>query len=337
MNPYVFVVEADLELRADRAILEWCQDQDELQHLTRNQIQKLIDSGNITMDSKSIRSKDLLKAGSRIEIILPAARRMEIEPENIPIELLYEDEFLAVVNKPPGLTVHPSDHERSGTLVNALLFHMKDLSGIGGIMRPGIVHRIDKNTSGALVISKTDLAHAGLAAQFAKHSINRKYWAWVYGCPNWELGPDGTTRIETILGRSPNDRKKMAVNGLPGRKAISRFKPLEFYSLPNKNSFAAKVEARLETGRTHQVRVHLNHLGHSCLGDPTYGTPTENQSKWKILPKPIQEKVSQLVGQALHAHSLGFIHPISKKELYFEANMPISLIQLEHELRPYSV
>ncbi len=333
MNPiFLFFAESGFDQnRADKALFELCSEHEELSHLSRSQIQKLIETGNIKVNSALIRSKDTIPEGSKIEITLPAPVSLEVLPENIPLQILYEDEHLAVINKQPGLTVHPSSTQANGTLVNALLYHIKDLSGIGGVLRPGIVHRIDKDTSGAIVITKTDAAHAGLSKLFSTHDIQRVYWALVYGNPKM----DETLTVQTTLGRSPQDRKKMAVNVQEGRTAISHFKKIESYGLPNKNPFAAWVEARLETGRTHQVRVHLHHLGHSILGDPAYGKPSENQPKWKGLPHEVQTAVAKLPGQALHARTLGFKHPLTQKELFFEAEPFDDFQELLNSLAKY--
>jgi len=312
-----FQLITDLESteRADKYLHELFSDHEGLDHLSRSQIQKLIEAGSILVDGKPIRTKDVLRPGLKIDVTIPEPTPIEVVPEDIPISVLYEDEHLVVVNKQPGLTVHPSETQPHGTLVNALLYHIRDLSGIGGKLRPGIVHRIDKDTSGALVVSKHDEAHQGLAKLFATHDIERKYWALTYGA----LKSDDPITVKTTLGRSPHDRKKMAVNIEGGRVAISHFKPIEAYGVAGKQPFASLVEATLETGRTHQVRVHLNHLGHSILGDRVYGTPTSGQPKWKALPRAIQEAVEALPGQALHARVLGFRHPITGKTLHFEA------------------
>jgi 23S rRNA pseudouridine1911/1915/1917 synthase len=308
---------ADLESteRADKYLHALFQEQEELVHLSRSQIQKLIESRSILVNGSEIDSKTKIKKGSEITVFLQDPTPIEVLPENIPIQILFEDEHLIVVNKQPGLTVHPSDTQASGTLVNALLYHVKNLSGIGGKLRPGIVHRIDKDTSGAIVISKDDLTHQGLSKLFATHDIQRRYWALTYGSPKWQQ-----QTLKTMIGRSPNDRKKMAVNVTDGREAISHFRLIEEFAQPTKHPFASLIEARLQTGRTHQVRVHLTHLGHSLLGDPTYGNPSETQAKWKLLPASVQAAVKHLPGQALHARVLGFVHPITQKELYFEAD-----------------
>ena len=302
--------------RADKYLHELFKKSEDLSFLSRSQIQRLIETGEIQVNGKTIRPKDKIILGAKIEVNLKSPTEITLEPEAIPLQILFEDPYLIVVNKQPGLTVHPSLTQKSGTLVHALLHHVKDLSGIGGKLRPGIVHRIDKNTSGALVVTKTDQAHAGLSKLFAEHKIERRYWAIVYGAPNW----DDPIRFISTLGRNPNDRKKMAVNVEDGRKAVSYFKRLKSYGLPSKTPFASLVEAKLETGRTHQVRAHLNHLNHSLLGDPVYGTPQEHQPKWKSLPRTIQDAVNALPGQALHARVLGFQHPITGEDLYFESD-----------------
>lgn len=327
----VFAEEDTAKNRADKAIHDLCIEQEELAHLSRSQIQKLIEASQILVNGAKIRTKDTIALGSRIEITLPEPVALEVKAENIPLKILYEDEHLAVINKQPGLTVHPSSTQANGTLVNALMYHIKDLSGIGGVLRPGIVHRIDKDTSGALVITKTDAAHAGLSKLFSTHTIERMYWAIVYGNPSFE--EDYT--VSTTIGRSIQDRKKMAVNVPDGRKAITHFRKIEAYGVPKKNPFAAFVEARLETGRTHQVRVHLAHLGNSILGDPIYGNPSENQPKWKVLPNDVQSAVENLPGQALHARVLGFVHPITGKKLYFEAEPFDDFQELLNSLAKY--
>jgi 23S rRNA pseudouridine1911/1915/1917 synthase len=327
----IILISESSKERADKAIHTLLEEHEEELSLSRSQIQKLIEAGQILVDGKPIRTKDKILPGAAITINMPAPTELEAKPENIPLQILFEDSHLLVVNKQPGLTVHPSETQKSGTLVNALLYHVKDLSGIGGKLRPGIVHRIDKDTSGALVITKTDQAHAGLSKLFATHTIDRVYWALTYGAPNW----DESFRFESKLGRSENDRKKMTVNREDGRTAISYFKRLEAYGLPSKTPFAGLVEAKLETGRTHQVRVHLNHLNHSLLGDPLYGEPNATQAKWKALPHTVQDAVKNLPGQALHARVLGFKHPVTGVELRFEAEPYPEFQKLLDELKKF--
>jgi 23S rRNA pseudouridine1911/1915/1917 synthase len=321
---WILTVPEGVKDRADKALLRLLEDEEEAPALSRSQLQKLIDSDRVISGGTPVRGKDRLNPGSEISIEIPDPAPLDVVAEDIPLDILFEDEHLLVVNKQPGLTVHPSETQRSGTLVNALLFRIKDLSGIGGVLRPGIVHRIDKDTSGALVVSKTDAAHAGLAALFARHDIERRYWAFCYGSPRWE----GDFRFESTLGRSPQDRKKMAVNVENGRKAVSVFRNLGEFSVSGKSPYASWIEARLMTGRTHQVRAHLTHLHHSLLGDPVYGTPTESQAKWKLLPLEIQRAVKALPGQALHARVLGFRHPVTGAELRLEAPLPPALQKL---------
>jgi 23S rRNA pseudouridine1911/1915/1917 synthase len=289
-----------------------------------------------------------LVAGDVIDIEFPAPEALELVPENIPIEILFEDDHLIVVNKAPNLTVHPSTTQKTGTLVHALLYHSRSfghdrspekpgekkaaLSGIGGYLRPGIVHRIDKDTSGALVVTKTDEAHLGLSALFAKHDIERSYTALCYGAPSW----NAPFRLETRIGRNPNDRLKMTTEVKSGKIATTRFTCVEKYGHPDKVPFASQIEARLETGRTHQVRVHLTSLNHSLLGDPLYGTPSSNQPKWKNLPEEIRSLVEKLPGQALHARVLGFRHPITGESLRFEATYPPDYQRLLDTLRKYA-
>jgi 23S rRNA pseudouridine1911/1915/1917 synthase len=299
--------------------------------VSRSQIQRLIEEGNISIDGKVAKSSSKLSDGAQVQVTFPHPVSIDLIPEDRPVEILYQDKDILVLNKPPGLTVHPSETQRTGTLVHALLYHVKDLSGIGGELRPGIVHRIDKDTSGALVITKTDEAHRKLVEVFAEHAIDRVYWALVYGSPATVQG-----KIEGRIGRSPNDRKKMSLlEGDDGRHAITHYKRLQEFGTPSKKPFASWVEAKLETGRTHQVRVHLTSIGHSLLGDPVYGTPSSNQTKWQTLPRDIQQAVEALPGQALHARTLGFDHPITGKRLHFEAELPGAYKNLLESLKKY--
>ncbi len=301
--------------------------------VSRSQVQRLIEEGCATINGQPLKTSTKLQPDAVIEIRFPDPKSMELVPEDRPLDILYQDEHLVVINKPPGLTVHPSATQNEGTLVHALLHHIKDLSGIGGVLRPGIVHRIDKDTSGALVITKTDLAHQKLAEVFARHQIDRKYWALCYGSPHF---PTGIYKVESLIGRNPTDRKKMTLNVKDGRKAITYLKKIEEYGTSNKKPFASLIEATLETGRTHQVRVHLTSLHHSILGDPVYGSPTVHQTKWTALPKDVQAAVEKLPGQALHARVLGFDHPITGQKLYFEAEPPQQFSELLKVLKNYA-
>jgi 23S rRNA pseudouridine1911/1915/1917 synthase len=253
-------------------------------------------------------------------------------PEDRPLEVLFEDAHLLVLNKPPGLTVHPSETQVAGTLVHALLHHVKDLSGIGGVLRPGIVHRLDKNTSGALVVTKTDEAHRRLAEIFARHAIEREYWALCYGALGAREAP---MRVESLIGRHPQDRKRMSMTVKTGRRAVSEFATLERYGKGSRPPFASLVRARLETGRTHQIRVHLTGLGHSVIGDPVYGVPGSRHAKWLDLPPEAREAAAGLPGQALHARVLGFEHPVTGRPVRVEAEPPESFRLLLAVLRRY--
>lgn len=291
--------------------------------LSRSRIQKLMEDGRILAGGRPLRAGGRLRPGELVELFLPEPAPLELVPEDRPLEILFEDSHLIVINKPPGLTVHPSETQSNGTLVNVLLHHVRDLSGIGGALRPGIVHRIDKNTSGALVIAKTDEAHRRLVATFSRHDIERAYWALCYGSP-----PGGTetpVRIESRIGRCPTDRKRMAnveAGSARGRHAISVYRKLKEYSVPRHPPHASWLEVTLGTGRTHQVRVQLTGVGHSILGDPTYGVPSDRQPKWLALPEEVRAAVRALPGQALHARLLGFTHPVTGEKLRLEAEPP---------------
>ncbi|MCD8238898.1 MAG: RluA family pseudouridine synthase [Clostridiales bacterium] len=267
-----------------------------LQDVTRSRVQKLIDE-YVFVNGKKAGKSLKLKRGDEVSVTLPEAVEAEINAENIPLEILYEDSDLIVVNKSQGMVVHPAPGHFSGTLVNALMYHCKgELSGINGVMRPGIVHRIDRDTSGVLVAAKNDFAHNALAEQLEKHSMKRIYKGIVY---NGFKEPEGT--IETQIGRSQRDRKKMAVLKAGGRRAVTHYKVIDA------NCGFSFVEFRLETGRTHQIRVHMSHIGHPLLGDPVYGP---------------QKCPYNLKGQALHAEVLGFIHPSTNKYIEFSADLP---------------
>lgn len=324
--------------RADRAILEaleagegqWSGAEGSGVDISRSRIQRLMEQARILIDGAPARANQKIRAGTRVRIDFPAPVPLELTPEDRPIDVLFEDRELLVVNKPPGLTVHPSATQREGTLVHALLHHVKDLSGIGGKLRPGIVHRIDKDTSGALVITKTDAAHRGLVEKFARHDMERVYWALVYGSPEKTKGT-----IESTIGRNPADRKKMAMNVKGGRRAVTHYERLDSYAAESARPFASWLALTLETGRTHQIRVHLTGLGNSILGDPVYGTPSAKQSKWLALPPDVRAAVGKLPGQALHARVLGFEHPITGKTLRFEAEPPAAFRELMRTLERY--
>ncbi len=297
--------------RLDKALAEATQ-------LSRARIQALIGEGRVEIDGALATSPSAKVAeGAGFRITVPEAAEPKAQPQDIPLDVSYEDEHLIVVNKPAGMVVHPAAGNPDGTLVNALLHHCGgSLSGIGGVARPGIVHRIDKDTSGLLVAAKSDAAHEGLAAQFAAHSVHRRYLAVCGGHPS---PSEGT--IDARLGRSDANRKKMAVlekNSSRGKHAVTHYKVLQ------RLDSAALIECRLETGRTHQVRVHCASIGHALLGDPLYGRT----------PKPLKSLLSQLkfARQALHAAELGFLHPILRQELRFTADLTEDLQELIDEL-----
>jgi 23S rRNA pseudouridine1911/1915/1917 synthase len=302
--------------------------------LSRSRIRALIETGAVTRLSEPggtvTDASGKVKGGEVFRIAVPPPLPAEPEPEDIPLSVVFEDSHLIVIDKPAGMVVHPAPGAWTGTLVNALLAHCGDtLSGIGGEKRPGIVHRIDKDTTGLLVVAKSDAAHQGLAAQFAAHDLERSYAALVWGRPDRSDArmaglpavsfEPGWVRVETTIGRSRTDRKKMAVNISDGRRAVTRFKRL-LEAGP-----CSLVECRLETGRTHQIRVHLTHLGHPLVGDQTYGrarTPPASLDEAK------RSALSSFPRQALHAKTLGFIHPITKEDLRFESDIPADLSAL---------
>ena len=285
--------------------------------LSRERIKALMREGRVTLDGKvAAQASHKPAAGSAFAITIPAVTPDEAQPEDIPLNVVFEDEHLIVIDKPAGLVVHPAVGNYDGTLVNALLHHCQgQLSGIGGVARPGIVHRIDKDTSGLLVVAKSDLAHEGLARQFEDHTVERAYLALVAGNP---MPPAGT--VTGSIGRSNTNRKKMAlVSEGRGKHAVTHYATLERFAL------AALVECRLETGRTHQVRVHMTSLGNPLLGDPAYGrTPT------KLKPLLAEHKFER---QALHARVLGFIHPVTGAALRFESPLPADMAGLLVDLR----
>lgn len=277
--------------------------------VSRSYVQKLIESGGAWLNGNTGRSKDFVKAGDEIKVLLPAPEGLEVEAENIPLDIVYEDEDVIVVNKPKGMVVHPAAGHYTGTLVNGLLYHCKgSLSGINGILRPGIVHRIDKDTTGILVVCKNDIAHRNLAEQFKEHSITRRYDALVYGSFQQ---PEG--RIESFISRNPTERMKMMVNPTRGKYAATNYRVVEQFG-----SRYSHIVCQLETGRTHQIRVHMSNMGHPLLGDTIYGH---------------KKDPFQLTGQALHAGLLGFVHPTTGEYMEFSAELPTYFTELMKKLR----
>lgn len=290
-NMQLIVDESDNGERIDKYLAE------ELDGYSRAFVQKLIKDGYVTVNEKPVKSNYKVTHSDVLDIQLPELTEPEIVPENIPLDIIYEDDDIILVNKPKGMVVHPAAGHYSGTLVNALMYHCHDnLSGINGVLRPGIVHRIDMNTTGVLVACKNDFAHNSLAQQLGVHSITRKYNAVCYN-----TFKDTAGTIDAPIGRSKNDRKKMAVDRENGRRAVTHYKVLD-----NFKKFAY-VECELETGRTHQIRVHMSSIGHPLLGDDVYCNAKAPYN---------------LQGQTLHARVLGFVHPRTGKYMEFEAPLP---------------
>lgn len=290
MNSWFVDTDAN-NMRIDRFISERMAD------TSRSYIQKLIKDELVTVDSKVVKSNYKVKEGEWVKIVLPEPVSLDIEAENIPLDILYEDSDVLLVNKPKDMVVHPSAGHVTGTLVNALLYHCKDsLSSINGVMRPGIVHRIDKDTTGILIICKNDKAHNCIAEQLKVHSITRRYHALV-----WNNVTDDTGTVDAPIGRHPVDRKKMAINHKNGKHAVTHYKVLERFGQ------YTYIQCELETGRTHQIRVHMASIGHPLVGDPVYG-PAKQPFK--------------TVGQMLHAKVFGFIHPSTNEYMEFETDLP---------------
>jgi 23S rRNA pseudouridine1911/1915/1917 synthase len=285
--------------------------------LSRSRIKALIETGQLALDGRTIDdASQRVKPGQAWALEVPAPLPATPQPQDIPLDILYEDEWLLVINKPAGMVVHPAVGNADGTLVNALLFHCRDsLSGIGGVARPGIVHRLDKETSGLMVVAKSDAAHQALSAQFADRSLSRTYQAVVWGLPNPRSG-----RIETQIGRHPSNRQKMAVVARGGKEAITLYRVVR--SLGTR---ATLVECRLKTGRTHQIRVHMTHIGHALVGDPAYG----NQSRpLRGLTAEAAAAASAFGRQALHAAEIRFLHPADGQERQFSCPLPLDMNQL---------
>jgi 23S rRNA pseudouridine1911/1915/1917 synthase len=287
--------------------------------VSRSQAQSAVRDGRVRVNGSHAKPSTPVNEGDRIELHIPEPVPITAEPQRIPVDVVYEDEWVVVVNKPPGLVVHPGCGNRDGTLVNALLYHCRNLSGIGGVIRPGIVHRIDKDTSGVLVAAKNDEAHRHLSRQFKKHTIKRKYLALVIG----SLQADEGT-IRTMIGRHRSDRKKMSVHAVKGREAVTHWRVKEVF-----DGFTL-VELCLETGRTHQVRVHLSSAGCPVAGDRTYGGVRGLRAALPVRHHGILKSINR---QMLHAALLAFVHPSSGKEMVFEAPPPDDFMSFLNVLR----
>ncbi len=284
-----------------------------LPDISRAQLKKLIDNRQVTCDGAGTKASFKLKGGEAIEVLVPPPQPCAALAEDIPLDILYEDQDLIVINKAAGMVVHPAAGHFHGTLVNALLHHCDDLAGIGGALRPGIVHRIDKDTSGVLVVTKNDQAHQHLAEQFHQHSIKREYLALIHG---HLATPKGT--IDKPLGRHPVQRKKFSTKARSNKRAVTHWRVIDNFS----NEKFSLIRLQLETGRTHQIRVHLSDAGHPLIGDPLYGRRSELNN---IKDQQLRTLIRQLPGQALHAHTLGFIHPRTGEYLEFSSDIPAPL------------
>ncbi|MFT4961113.1 MAG: 23S rRNA pseudouridine1911/1915/1917 synthase [Paracoccaceae bacterium] len=333
-----FIITADPPSRLDKAL---ARDVPVDATLSRTRLSRLILSGAVQVDGVvQANPRAQIAEDSVVEIRVEVAEESHIGPEDIPLDVVFEDDDLIVVNKPAGMVVHPAPGSPSGTLVNALLHHCgDDLSGVGGVKRPGIVHRIDKETSGLLVVAKTDAAHQGLAKQFAKHTVERYYRALCYGVPEANdprlRGVRGSSfesgnilRMTTQLARHKTDRQRQAVLFQGGRHAVTRARIVERFGTP---PVVTLIECWLETGRTHQIRVHMAHAGHGLIGDPVYG------GRRKLAVKSINpitaEAIRQFRRQALHAAVLGFVHPVTEEAMRFEAPTPTDMAELIEALR----
>lgn len=303
MDIYNFEIDNDSTgIRLDKYLSE------KINGITRSSLQGYFSDGNITVNGITVNKNYKTKINDNIQVNIPEPVPLEAVAENIPLDIIYEDDDVIVVNKPKGMVVHPAAGNYTGTLVNALLYHCKDsLSGINGVLRPGIVHRIDKNTSGLLIVAKNDITHKGLAQQIKEHSFTRQYETVVYG----NIKEDSGT-VNQPIGRNPNDRKKMAVIATNSKEAITHFNVVERF-----NEFT-HLAVTLETGRTHQIRVHMAYINHPVAGDDVYG------------PKKV---ITKLGGQCLHARKIGFIHPITGEYLEFTSDLPEYFTNFLTELR----
>nr|WP_300090524.1 RluA family pseudouridine synthase [Sedimentibacter sp.] len=267
-----------------------------LEDMSRNSVQKLIADGMVTVNEKTVKSNYKTRENDTIKIIIPEPELLDVKAENIDINIVYEDNDLAVINKPQGMVVHPAAGHYGGTLVNGLMYHLKDLSSINGVMRPGIVHRLDKNTSGLMLVAKNDKSHNFLAACLKEHSINRIYYALVEGNVKDDLG-----KVDAPLGRSEKDRKKRAVTTKNSKNAVTNYQVVKRYGK------YTLLKLKLETGRTHQIRVHMKYIGHPVVGDDVYGSKLNKFG---------------LEGQLLHSKSVGFIHPTTGEYMEFDSELP---------------
>ena len=302
MENYLFEIQENQQMRLDKYLAEQFPEQ------TRSYLQKLIKEGQVLVNGKTVKSGYQLSKGDEVSVTIPEPKELDVEPQKMNQDIVYEDEDVILINKPKGMVVHPAPGHTTDTLVNGLLYHCKDnLSGINGVARPGIVHRIDRDTTGILIVCKNDMSHNSIAAQLKEHSINRRYRALVHG----NLKED-TGTVEGPIGRHPVDRKKMAINERNGKPAVTHYTVLERFGN------YTLIECKLETGRTHQIRVHMTSIGHPLVGDEVYG-PAKCPFK--------------LQGQCLHAMVLGFVHPRTGEYMEFSADLPEYFEDLLKKLR----
>ena len=302
MENYLFEIQEDQQMRLDKYLAEQFPEQ------TRSYLQKLIKDGEVTVNGKNVKTGYQLSKGDEVSVNIPEPKELDVEPQKMDLDIVYEDDDVILVNKPKGMVVHPAPGHTTDTLVNGLLYHCKDnLSGINGVARPGIVHRIDRDTTGILIVCKNDMSHNSIAVQLKEHSINRRYRALVHG--NLK---DDTGTVEGPIGRHPIDRKKMAINEKNGKPAVTHYTVLERFGN------YTLIECKLETGRTHQIRVHMTSIGHPLVGDEVYG-PAKCPFK--------------LQGQCLHAMILGFVHPRTGEYMEFSADLPDYFEDLLRKLR----
>ena len=304
--------------------------QTQLKEFSRTKIQNLINDGHVKLNNIIIvNSSKKIKEKDQIKVTFPAAKEISIKPSKIPLDILYEDDDIIIINKSPGVVVHPGAGNYDKTIVNGLLFKYKNnLSNIGGKLRPGIVHRIDKDTSGVIVVAKNDNAHVNLSEQFSNHTINRVYEALIWGSLKPQNG-----KINEKISRSIKNRQLMTVRKEKGKTAITNYKTLKVFQNFNLPKISL-IECKLETGRTHQIRVHMNFKGNPILGDKSYG---KSKRKFKKIDFNIEKKINNFNRQALHAKSLGFIHPSTKKEIFFQARRPDDFNKLIRNLEKISI
>ncbi|MDZ7308920.1 MAG: RluA family pseudouridine synthase [candidate division KSB1 bacterium] len=291
--------------------------------LTRSRLQQLIAAGEITVNGRPVKASHPVAPGEVIQINIPPKAPAELVPQNIPLRIVYEDAHLIVIDKPAGLVVHPAYGHADGTLANAVLYHFQEVSKVGGSERPGIVHRLDKDTSGLLVVARDDRTHAALAAQFKEKTTQREYLAVVWGTPSPARGC-----IESYLTRSTKDRRKVTVSREHGKWAVTHYAVIERFP---RHSL---LRLRLETGRTHQIRVHLSHRGHPVFGDPTYhGRTSQLRGLKQAETRFLTELLAHFPRQALHAHTLGFVHPVTGERIFLQSELPADMQALLQALR----